>query len=76
MQVSKLTLLSDSVMPLIAMFPYRVVLDNVDGESSVMYDPDTQLSVFAGGRDYSTCREDESINPFFGKSKSDTKKDD
>ena len=76
MEVTKLTLTSQAAMPLIAALPYRVVLDGPDVENPVTYNPETQISVFAGRRDYSTCREDESICPFFGKSKSDTKKDD
>jgi hypothetical protein len=76
MEVTKFALPSNAAMPLIAALPYRIVLDGPDVENSVRYNPETQLSVFAGRRDYSTCREDESINPFFGKSKSDTKKDD
>jgi len=76
MEVTKLTLTSQAAMPLIAAIPYRVVLDGPDVENPVTYNPETQISVFAGRRDFSTCREDESVNPFFGKSKSDTKKDD
>lgn len=76
MEVTKLTLTSQAAMPLIAAIPYRVVLDGPDVENPVTYNPATQISVFAGRRDFSTCREDESVNPFFGKSKSDTKKDD
>jgi hypothetical protein len=76
MQVTKLAFASSAAMPLIAALPYRVVLDGPDVENPVTYNPETQISVFAGRRDYSTCREDESVNPFFGKSKSDTKKDD
>ena len=74
--VTKLTHPSHAAMPLIAALAYRVVLDGPDVESSVQYNPETQLTVFAGRRDFSTCREDESVNPLFGKSKSDTKKDD
>ena len=76
MQVTKLVFASSAAMPLIAALPYRVVLDGPDVENPVTYNPETQISVFAGRRDYSTCREDESVNPFFGKSKSDTRKDD
>ena len=76
MEVTKLTLTSNAVMPLIAALPYRVVLDDPDVENTVTYNPEAQISVFAGRRDFSTCREDESVNPLFGRSKSDTKKDD
>lgn len=70
MVVTKLTLTSNAAMPLIAAIPYRVVLDGPDVENSVTYNPETQVSIFAGSR------EDESVTPFFGKSKSDTKQDD
>jgi hypothetical protein len=76
MEVTKLMLHSNATMPLIAALPYRVVLDDPDVESAFTYNPETQISVFAGRRDFSICREDESVNPLFGKSKSDTKKDD
>jgi hypothetical protein len=76
MEVTKLTLASEAAMPLIAALSYRVVLDGPDAENTVTYSPETQVSVFAGRRDFSTCREDESVCPLFGKSKSDTKKDD
>lgn len=76
MKVTKLTLTSQAAMPLIAAIPYRVVLDGPDVENPVTYNAETQVSVFAGRRDFSTCREDESVSPFFGKSKSDTKRDD
>jgi hypothetical protein len=76
MEVTKLMLPSNAAMPLIAALPYRVVLDGPDVESPFTYNPETQISVFASRRDYSTCREDESVGGFFAKSKSDTKKDD
>lgn len=76
MNVAKLTLTSEAAMPLIAALPYRVVVDGPCEENTVTYNPETQFSVFAGGRDFSTCRVDESVNPLFGKSKSDTQKDD
>ena len=76
MNVAKITLTSKAAMPLIAALPYRVVVDDPCEENSITYNPETQVSVFAGGRNFSTCREDESVNPLFGKSKSDTQKDD
>ncbi len=76
MNVTKLTITRSTAMPLIAALPYRVVLDGPDHDSALTYNPETQLSVFAGHRDFSTCRVDESVNPIFGKSKSDTQKDD
>lgn len=76
MEVTKLTLDSSAAMPLIAALPYRVVLDGPDVENPVIYDAESQISVFAGRRDFSTCREDESVGGFFSKSRSDTKKDD
>lgn len=75
----KRTIRSGGRIPLIAALPYSITAaaaDNAPSFRSCSYDPVSQLTVFAGGRDYSTCREDESINPFFGKSRSDTKKDD
>jgi hypothetical protein len=76
MNVAKLALTSNAAMPLIAALPYRVVVDGPCEENPVTYDPETQISVFAGRRDFSTCRVDESVNPLFGRSQSDTQKDD
>jgi len=74
MQIEKVTVDAAGPIPLIAAFPYRVVVDDV-GEGIAVYDAETQLTRFAGRRDFSTCREDESIWSIFS-SKSDTKKDD
>ena len=74
MQVTKLTLASSAVMPLMAALPYRVVLDGPDAGNPIMYDPETQLSFFA--HHGSTSTYGESIDPLFGKSRSDTRKDD
>jgi len=55
-----------------AALPYGIRADAQD-QSAIVYDPGTQLTHFAG-RDFSTCRYDESVGVF--NSKSDTKKDD
>lgn len=75
MNVTKLTLTPQATMPLIAALPYRVVIDGPDAETPYTYNPDTQVTMFASRRDFSTCREDESAGGWFS-SKSDTKKDD
>jgi hypothetical protein len=76
MTATKLHIKSDAAIPLIARLPYAVAISDCQGEASFDYNPGSQLTVFAGGRDFSTCREDESVNPLFGRSKADTKKDD
>ena len=76
MNVAKLTLTSNAAMPLIAALPYAVVVDGPEAEQPFTYDPATQLTRFAGRRDFSTCREDESVWGVFKPSRSDTKKDD
>ncbi|MFO1087729.1 MAG: hypothetical protein U1E21_24475 [Reyranellaceae bacterium] len=56
-----------------AALPYSVMFEDAAPEEYV-YDPISQITRFAG-RNFSTCREDESHGwPF--QSKSDTKKDD
>jgi hypothetical protein len=73
MNVTKVSVKTDAVIPLIAALPYGVVLDAPDTER-VQYDPIVQLTRYAG-RDFSTSRYDESVGGLFS-SKSDTKKDD
>ena len=74
MHVEKMFVKTNAAIPLMAALPYGVTFDE-DPQVSFLYDPETQLTRFAG-RNFSTCRNDESINPLFGKSKSDTSKDD
>lgn len=69
--VEKVVLTEERNVPLIAALPYRIRA----GESlvdSVGYDPATQRSTM--GRNYSTCRNEESAGILT--SKSDTSKDD
>ena len=76
MTATKLQIKTDAAIPLIAALPFALATSRAETGTSFTYNPGTQLTVFRGGRDFSTCREDESVNPFFGRSKSDTKKDD
>ena len=76
MTATKVQIKTGAAIPLIARLPYTLANSETQGEARFDYNPRTQLTVFAGGRDFSTCREDESVNPFFGRSKADTKKDD
>lgn len=73
MRIEKLVVDSPTVIPLMAALPYSVVFEGEAPEEHV-YDPISQITRFAG-RNFSTCREDESAGGFF-QSKSDTKKDD
>jgi len=75
MNIQKLSLDTSAVMPLMAALPYALA-SGVDTGSAFHYDAEKQVARFSHGRNFSTCREDESVNPFFGKSKSDTQKDD
>lgn len=72
MQAQRLTINTDEVVPLMAVLPYSIIVDD-DEEGHPQYDPLSQLTVFAG-RNFSTCRYDESVGIF--NSKSDTQKDD
>ncbi|MET2829779.1 hypothetical protein [Mesorhizobium shangrilense] len=74
MNAQRLAIATNAIVPLMAALPYAIMADEPQ-ERAVQYDPGTQLTVYAG-RNFSTSREDESVNPFFGKSRSDTKKDD
>lgn len=73
MNVTKLNINTDAVIPLIAALPYGVALDAPDYEP-VDYDARTQMTRYAG-RNFSTSRYDESAGGIFS-SKSDTQKDD
>ena len=75
MNATKITLRTDAAIPLIAALPFRVAMSGLEGVAAMDYNPSTQLTMFMGGRDFSTSREDESAGGFFS-SKSDTKKDD
>jgi len=71
--VEKLVLETEAVIPLMAALPYGVAME-APAEIPIMYDPKNQLSRVEG-RNYSTCRYDESAGGLFS-SKSDTQKDD
>jgi len=73
MNIERLTVKTAATIPLMAALPYKVTLDP-PAEARVEYNPETQLTRFAG-RDFSTCRVDESAGGLF-QSKSDTQKDD
>ena len=75
MRVRKLNLQSTGALPLIAALPYTIDIDHAESDGDAVYDPLRQLTVFAGRRDFSTCRSDESAGGLFS-SKSDTHKDD
>lgn len=75
MVVKPLVLETDAMIPVMAALPYAVSINDPEAEQPFTYDPETQLTIFAGRRDFSTCREDESVARLFS-SKSDTKKDD
>ena len=72
MRVEKLLDRRPGAIPLIAALPYAIQSEE-DAQSAVTYDPQTQRPVHAG-RDYSTCREDDSVG--WINTKSDTRKDD
>jgi len=74
MNATKLAIKTDAAIPLIAALPFALAISGVETGASFNYNPGTQLAVFRGGRDFSTCREDESVGIF--NSRSDTKKDD
>lgn len=73
MHIEKLKVNTTAAIPLMAALPYGVTVE--DGlEEGFAYDPETQITHFAG-RGFSTCRNDESAGNIF-QSKSDTSKDD
>lgn len=76
MTVSRVVDNSNSVVPLIASLPFEIEIEREDVPFPLQenYDPGQQRTIYAG-RDYSTCREDDSAGGIFS-SKSDTKKDD
>lgn len=75
MVVEKRIIADARVIPLIAALPYAIRADRSESETAFAYDPASQLTTFASRR-YSTCRHEESVNPLFGKSRSDTQQDD
>ena len=74
MKAERLELHTSAVVPLMAALPYSIETEECD-EAGVIYDPTSQLTVYAG-RNYSTCRYDDSIGGILSKSRSDTQKDD
>lgn len=77
MIITKLIDETKKAIPLIAALPYAIYVESNGGEASISYNPDLQRTFFAANRHgFSTCRENESVWPLFGQSKSDTKKDD
>jgi hypothetical protein len=75
MQINRLVIKSDKVMPLIAALPYEITTGENEVVSSPRYDAVSHLAVYAGGRS-STCREDDSVAAIITYTKSDTKRDD
>ena len=71
MQVEKMARTGQAV-PLLAAFPFRITVDA--SAATMMAEPAGYTC--SAKRDYSTCVEEESICPFFGKSKNDVKQDD
>jgi hypothetical protein len=76
MNATKIAIKSDAAIPLIACLPFALATSGAESGASFNYNPATQLATFRSGRGFSTCREDESVRPFFGPSKADTQKDD
>ena len=75
MQLTKHANTSSDVLPLLAALSYTITLDTEEDMAEASdYDPTNQRTVYAMGRDYSTCRMDDSAGWF--PSKNDTKKDD
>lgn len=74
MHAERMEINTNAVIPFMAALPYAITADEPD-ETGIQYDPGTQRTIYAG-RNFSTCRYEESVNPLFGKSRSDTQKDD
>ncbi len=74
MHAERLAINTNAVIPLMAALPYAITEDTSE-EDGIKYDPGTQLTVYAG-RNFSTCRYDESVGGILSKSRSDTQKDD
>ncbi len=73
MDVQKVVLPGDSAKPLMAVLPYVVKLQPGERDAP-SYDPTRQRTVYAAGRNYSTCRNDDSVG--FWNSRADTQTDD
>lgn len=74
-RIEKLVDTTARVVPLMAALPYRVGVEDEPVDAGLQYSPALQRTVFAGQRNYSTCREDDSVWGIFS-TKSDTQKDD
>lgn len=74
MKAECLEIRTTGIMPLMAALPYAIEADESE-DTGDTYDPKSQLTVYAG-RNYSTCRYDESVGGILSKSRSDTQKDD
>ncbi len=74
MYAKRIEINTSDAMPLMAALPYSIIEDEPENFSP-RYDPKSQVTVFAG-RNYSTCRYDESVGGILSKSRSDTQKDD
>jgi hypothetical protein len=75
MNATKLAIKTDAAIPLIAALPFALAISGAETGASFNYNPATQLATFRSGRDFSTCREDDSAGGLFS-TKSDTQKDD
>lgn len=75
MKVERLVVKTDAAIPLIAALPYAISADERTVESAPQYDAVSQMTVYGAGRNYSTCREDDSAGGIFS-TKADTKRDD
>ena len=73
MNVRRMRIKIGSVILLMTALPYQVAMERPQ-EGGMEHDPETQLTHFAG-RDFSTCRHDESAGVLL-QSKSDTERDD
>ena len=69
--IERVTLRGERTLPLIAALPFRIRAEESQADP-IIYDPMTQRST--AGRNYSTCRNEESAGILT--SKSDTTKDD
>ncbi len=74
MNAKPLKIATDAIIPLMATLPYAIVDDEPEF-ADISYYPCSQLTVYAG-RNFSTCRYEESVGGILSKSRSDTQKDD
>lgn len=75
MYAERMEVNGQALIPLMAALPYSIMADESEEDGGFQYDPESQLTVFAG-RNFSTCRYDESVGGILSKSRSDTQKDD